>query len=518
MLLIVAGNFYALSLVQSDAPWVTLTYENRFYRLLDLANRWVDEKSDAKRRAIRVEIDRTIEEINQRYKTMLSGDPISGVSPLHNPRLIAQARLREEHWRTDIRPILAERLTEKATRADVQADLDQLERLVREQVERINVGIDLALQIATENIAWFRFLVVVFALILLAAFGAAFWTARNVLQRTRKLAATADQIAAGELSLKAEIEGDDEVAALGDAFNTMTENLHKNIDSEKARRARIEKLLDAIREAVNRLASATAEILASTAEQTAGAQEQAAAVAETVATVEQVKQTAAQAAQRAKGVGVAVERTLEIGHAGRTALEESLCAKNRLREQVEATAAKILQLAQQAQAIGEIIASVNDIAEQTNILALNAAIEASRAGEHGKGFAVVAGEVKALAEQSKRATVQVRQILGEIQKATHEALLSTEEVTKGMAAAIRTGGELGHTIEALNETLSDVEKASSQIVASAGQQATGMTQISQATQNLDQVARQNLVATRQVDQAAQNLSTLGTELTALTAE
>ena len=193
-------------------------------------------------------------------------------------------------------------------------------------------------------------------------------------------------------------------------------------------------------------------------------------------------------------------------------------AKNRLREQVEATAAKILQLAQQAQAIGEIIASVNDIAEQTNILALNAAIEASRAGEHGKGFAVVAGEVKALAEQSKRATVQVRQILGEIQKATHEALLSTEEVTKGMAAAIRTGGELAQTIEALNETLTDVEKASSQIVASAGQQSTGMAQISQAMQNLDQVARQNLVATRQVDQAAQNLSTLGTELTALTAE
>ena len=71
-----------------------------------------------------------------------------------------------------------------------------------------------------------------------------------------------------------------------------------------------------------------------------------------------------------------------------------------------------MALAEQAQAIGEIIATVNDIADQTNILALNAAIEASRAGGQGRGFAVVAGEVKALADQSKRATQQVRQILG----------------------------------------------------------------------------------------------------------
>ena len=94
---------------------------------------------------------------------------------------------------------------------------------------------------------------------------------------------------------------------------------------------------------------------------------------------------------------------------------------------MEATAENILALAEQAQAIGEIIATVNDIAEQTNLLALNAAIEASRAGEQGKGFAVVAGEVKALADQSKKATAQVRQILGEIQKATNTAVLSTEE-------------------------------------------------------------------------------------------
>jgi methyl-accepting chemotaxis protein len=305
---------------------------------------------------------------------------------------------------------------------------------------------------------------------------------------------------------------------LGTSINTMAGNLRAMIEGEKQRRKRSERLLESIREAVTKLSTASAEILASTAQQASGAQEQAAAVAETVTTVDQVTQTVNQAAQRAKGVGETVQRTLDVGQTGRRTVEASVAALNQLKARVESTAADILRLAEQAQAIGEIIATVNDIAEQTNILALNAAIEASRAGEQGKGFAVVAAEVKALADQSKKATTQVRQILGEIQRATHTAVLSTEEVTKGVSEAITAGGQSSQTINVLADTLGDAAQAAAQIVASAGQQATGMAQISQAMRNLDHVARQNLVATRQVEQASQNLSTLGNELTGLTAD
>src|ERR1700730_3085204 len=90
-----------------------------------------------------------------------------------------------------------------------------------------------------------------------------------------------------------------------------------------------------------------------------------------------------------------------------------------LREKVESIAENILALSEQSQRIGEIIATVNDLADQSNLLALNAAIEASRAGEQGRGFAVVATEIRNLAEQSKAATAQVRTILGDIQRATN---------------------------------------------------------------------------------------------------
>jgi methyl-accepting chemotaxis protein len=273
-----------------------------------------------------------------------------------------------------------------------------------------------------------------------------------------------------------------------------------------------------VRGAVNQLTSTSAEILAGTAQQATGAQEQAAAISQTVSTVSEVAQSSEQAAQRARGVGEAVQRTLEIGRKGRMVVEESIGALGVVRGQVESTAENILALAEQAQAISEIIATVNDIAEQTNLLALNAAIEASRAGEHGRGFVVVAGEIKALADQSKKATAQVRQILGEIQRATNTAVLSTEEVTRGVAAAAAVAGQSGEAIKSLADTLSEAAQAASQIVASAGQQATGMAQIQQAVLSIDQVSRQNLAATKQAEQAAQTLNVLAARFASFTGD
>jgi PAS domain S-box-containing protein len=288
------------------------------------------------------------------------------------------------------------------------------------------------------------------------------------------------------------------------------------INSDITRRKQLEalrtKYLESVSETVGRLTTSSTEILASTQQQAAGSEEQASAVAQTVTTVEEVTQTAAQAAQRARGVGDAVQRTQEIGRAGRKAVEDAIVSLERLKERVESTAENILMLAEQAQAIGEIIATVNDIAEQTNLLALNAAIEAARAGEYGRGFTVLAGEVKALSSQSKKATTQVRQILGEIQKATNTAVLSTEEVTKGVNATSAVASQAGETIQSLTETLAETAQAATQIVASAGQQATGMSQINQAMKNLDQVARQNVAATRQIEQAARDLNALGNQL------
>ncbi len=340
------------------------------------------------------------------------------------------------------------------------------------------------------------------ALVLVAVLG--YLITRSITRPIARLLQGTVVIGGGNLDHRVTVGATDEVGELGRAFNQMTEKRQR--------------VMVGIRDAVGQLTSASSEILATTTEQAAGAQEQAAAVTETVATVDEVTQTSDQANQRAKSLGEAVGRALQVGQSGRQVVEESIAALAKVQEQVEGTARNILALAEQAQAIGDITTLVADVAEQTNLLALNAAIEASRAGEHGRGFAVVAGEVKALADQSKKATAQVRQILGEIQKGTNAAVLSTEEVTKGVASAGRVADQAGQTIRALAETLGEAAQAASQITASAGQQATGMAQIHQAMRNIDEAARQNLAALRQAEQAAQNLNALGARLAGLSNE
>jgi methyl-accepting chemotaxis protein len=272
-----------------------------------------------------------------------------------------------------------------------------------------------------------------------------------------------------------------------------------------------------INKAVDSLSSVSAEILAGTSQQAAGMREHSAAVTETVSTVDEVLQTSEQAAQRAKTVSESSQRAAEVSLTGRKAVDDSVSAMGTVRDQTGSIAESILTLAEQAQAIGEIIATVNDVAEQINLLSLNAAIEAARAGEHGRGFSVVAAEIKTLAEQSKKATTQVRQILGEIQKATNVAVMATEQGTKSVSEAIKTVTEAGTTIRLLADIIGSAAQSAAQIAASSGQQATGMRQIHQAMQNISQVSTQHLAATSQSEQAARHLTVLGASLRQLVA-
>ncbi|CAN5383752.1 hypothetical protein BH09GEM1_BH09GEM1_06060 [soil metagenome] len=270
-----------------------------------------------------------------------------------------------------------------------------------------------------------------------------------------------------------------------------------------------------LRETTGVLATSSAEILAATSEQASGANESMAAVAQTAATVDQVAQTTEQAAQRARSVAEGAQRASEIGRTGRAAVDNSIAVMGRVVEQVESMRAGIRALGEQAEMIRGITSTVDEIAERSNLLALNAAIEAARAGEEGRGFAVVAGEIRSLAEQSKRATVEVRNIVGDIQRAAASAAAVAEEGSRLASDSQRAATEAGETIRLLGETMGEASQAAAQIAASAGQQATGMAQIRQAMRNIREVTQQNLVATQQTERAAKDLTLIGGTLVEL---
>jgi methyl-accepting chemotaxis protein len=289
--------------------------------------------------------------------------------------------------------------------------------------------------------------------------------------------------------------------------------VEKRAASEQEQREYLEHIVIQIRDTAGELSSAAAEILATTSQQAAGANEQAAAVSQTTSTVQEVRQTAEQSADRARLVSDMVRTSTNVADQGLQAVEDTVGGMDRVKDQVGTIAETILSLSEQTQQIGEIIATVNDIADQSNLLALNAAIEAARAGEAGKGFAVVAGEVRSLAEQSREATDQVRDILGEIQKAANTAVMVTEEGTKRADRGVDQAQTAGGAIQTITQHIQKVAQAAQQIAVSANEQLAGMDQIAAAMDSVNQASTQSLAGTRQLEQAAQSLNGLAAQLT-----
>jgi methyl-accepting chemotaxis protein len=312
----------------------------------------------------------------------------------------------------------------------------------------------------------------------------------------RAMAAAAGQIAAGDLRSNIQPQSANDV--LGNAFARMSENL----------RAQILALV----EGANVLGSAASEIVASTSQLAASASQSAAAVSETTTTVEEVRQTAQLASQKAKLVADSAQRAAQSSQSGRKSTEDVAAGMERIRQQMDAIAASMGRLSEQSQTIGQIIATVEDLATQSNLLAVNAAIEAAKAGEQGKGFAVVAQEVKSLAEQSRQATSQVRTILGDIQKATSAAVMATEQGSKAVEAGTRQSEVAGAAIQALAGSVNEATQAAVQIAASSQQQLVGVDQVAGAMESIKQASAQNVAGAKQLETAARNLSELGQRL------
>lgn len=402
--------------------------------------------------------------------------------------LIASGRLDE-----------ARNLMSGAQHQKLEKIYDLGQQLVAHTDKRIHAGMEQSastLQALRERIFYC-------SLVLVLVSGLLAWLlSRHIAQPLWRLTGWAEQIGRGEIPRDIPSSArQDEVGRLAMAFVNMSRYLRD--------------LVQELNEGISVLATASEEILAVTTQVASGTQETATAISEIATTVEEVKQTAVLSGTKSQAVTESAERTRQVAQVGRQSVEETLKGMSQIRAQMQAVAESVMRLGEQSQTIGEIVASVNDLAEQSNLLGVNASIEAVKAGEAGKGFSVVAQEVKTLAEQSKQATAQVRSILGDIQKAMTRAVMQAEEGSKSVESGYERAQVSGETIRSLSSSIEESSEMAVQIAVTSQQQMIGMDQIGTAMENIRQASQDNVGGTRQVDMAARNLHQLGLKLKGL---
>lgn len=317
-----------------------------------------------------------------------------------------------------------------------------------------------------------------------SALGAIFtaaWAARRLAQGAKAVGASLDALVEGRASPPQWVSTDE----LGD-LSARTWLLYEQL----------QELPRSLRSSAGHLAKAGTRLTEASDQQNRTLSRQAAAIHQARSTAQEIQQTSKLAASRAGSILQVAERAAAMGRLGAESLAGTEQGLADIRDLTHGLNQQVSDLGMRAREVSRVSEVVKSLADQSHMLAINAAIEASRAGEQGRGFAVVARQMRELADQSIKATGQVRGLLEGMEAATGEAVTTADKSAQGVEAALvplrKSGERLRELISLAQESATVVR----QIAEAVAQQHAGVDQLFVAVSEMDELMAATL---RQLD-------------------